>query len=85
MSSAVDFEQPDWVPDKKDWEKELKAIDTIEREGKSGTLFVYLHWKNGRKSKVNIDQCYEKCPKAMLRFYEDHLYVPCPIALSPTG
>ncbi|KAL4943643.1 hypothetical protein BDV06DRAFT_131438 [Aspergillus oleicola] len=62
---------PDWVPKSKNWEKEVKAVDTIVRE--DGGLVAYLHWTNDRKSKVSIETCYEKCPRKMLQFYESHL------------
>ncbi|KAL4792031.1 hypothetical protein BDV19DRAFT_281825 [Aspergillus venezuelensis] len=62
---------PDWVPKSKNWEKEVKAVDTIVRE--DGGLVAYLHWNNDKKSKVSIETCYEKCPRKMLQFYESHL------------
>ncbi|KAL4932805.1 chromo domain-containing protein [Aspergillus undulatus] len=62
---------PDWAPKSKNWEKEVKAVDTILRE--DGGLVAYLHWNNDKKSKVSIETCYEKCPRKMLQFYESHL------------
>ncbi|RDW81164.1 chromo domain-containing protein [Aspergillus mulundensis] len=62
---------PDWVPKSKNWENEVKAVDTIVRE--DGGLVAYLHWNNDKKSKVSIETCYEKCPRKMLKFYEQHL------------
>ncbi|KAL4922281.1 hypothetical protein BDW62DRAFT_50626 [Aspergillus aurantiobrunneus] len=61
----------DWVPKSKNWEKEVKDVDTIVRE--DGGLVAYLHWNNEKKSKVSIETCYEKCPRKMLSFYERHL------------
>ncbi|KAL4804508.1 hypothetical protein BDV18DRAFT_143311 [Aspergillus unguis] len=62
---------PNWVPKAKSWENEVKAVDTIVREGDG--LVAYLHWKNDKKSKVSIETCYDKCPRKMLKFYEQHL------------
>lgn len=62
---------PDWMPKSKNWEKEVKAVDTIVREGDG--LVAYLHWNNDKKSKVSIETCYERCPHKMLKFYEQHL------------
>ncbi|KAL4753885.1 hypothetical protein BDW72DRAFT_4167 [Aspergillus terricola var. indicus] len=62
---------PDWVPKSKNWENEVKTVDTIVRE--DGGLVAYLHWNNGKKSKVSIETCYDKCPRKMLKFYEQHL------------
>ncbi|KAL3479935.1 chromo domain-containing protein [Aspergillus californicus] len=62
---------PDWVPKSKSWENEVKMIHTIVREGEG--LVVFLHWNNDKKSKVSIETCYEKCPRHMLKFYEQHL------------
>ncbi|KAL2861495.1 hypothetical protein BJX68DRAFT_6334 [Aspergillus pseudodeflectus] len=66
-----DSQVPDWVPKSKSWENEVKAVDTIVRE-RDG-LVAFLHWNNDRKSKVSIEMCYEKCPRKMLKFYEQHL------------
>lgn len=62
---------PEWLPKSKSWENEVKAVDTIIRE--SDGLVAYLHWKNDKKSKVSIETCYDKCPRMMLKFYEQHL------------
>ncbi|KAL4886992.1 hypothetical protein BJY04DRAFT_176994 [Aspergillus karnatakaensis] len=64
-------EAPEWVPKSKSWENEVKAVDTIVRE--SDGLVAYLHWNNDKKSKVSIETCYTKCPRKMLKFYEQHL------------
>ncbi|KAL3491313.1 hypothetical protein BJX62DRAFT_237237 [Aspergillus germanicus] len=66
-----DSKVPDWVPKSKNWENEVKAVDTIVRE-RDG-LVAFLHWNNDKKSKVSIEMCYEKCPRKMLKFYEQHL------------
>ncbi|KAL4989937.1 hypothetical protein BDW68DRAFT_57049 [Aspergillus falconensis] len=62
---------PNWVPKSKNWENEVKTVDTIVRE--DGGLVAYLHWNNDKKSKVSIETCYDKCPRKMLKFYEQHL------------
>jgi chromobox protein 1 len=56
-----DSQVPDWVPKSKNWENEVKAVDTIVRE-RDG-LVAFLHWNNDKKSKVSIEMCYEKCPR----------------------
>lgn len=53
---------PDWVPKSKNWEKDILKVDTIMRDPDTGSLMAYLHWNNGKKSRVSIEQCYEKCP-----------------------
>lgn len=72
-ADSKDQDVPDWVPKTKSWENEVVTVDTILREPETGMLFAYLHWKNGKKSKVSIETCYEKCPLKMLKFYEQHL------------
>lgn len=52
----------DWVPKGKSWENDVELVDTIIRDQDSNGLVAYLHWKNGKKSRVSIDTCYEKCP-----------------------
>ncbi|KAL4895212.1 hypothetical protein BDV59DRAFT_161207 [Aspergillus ambiguus] len=65
---------PDFLPKKlKNWEDYVVGVDTIIRDQESQSLIAYLHWKNGKKSKVSIDTCYDKCPRKMLEFYEKHL------------
>jgi len=53
---------PDWVPKSKNWEKEIEKVDTIIRDPETGNLMAYLHWTNGKKSRVSIELCYERCP-----------------------
>ncbi|KAF3491327.1 heterochromatin protein HP1 [Arthroderma uncinatum] len=67
---------PDWVPGiGKDWDKELDSVSTIIRDPETKVLFAFLEWKNGKKTKVSLNTCYERCPMKMLQFYEQHLYV----------
>ncbi|KAI9681847.1 MAG: hypothetical protein M1829_000592 [Trizodia sp. TS-e1964] len=61
-----------WSPPSGSWEDEINGVDTIENDLKDG-LQVYLHWKNGRKTRHPIDKVYLKCPQRMLTFYENHL------------
>lgn len=51
-----------WIPKGKSWENEVEEVDTILREPDSG-LCAYLQWKNGKKSRVSLEACYDKCPK----------------------
>ena len=62
-----------WRPKREDWEPDVEAIDTIERD-ESGQLLVYVLFKNGKKIKVSMEQVYKHCPRPMLRFYESHLH-----------
>lgn len=55
-------ELPDWVPKGKNWENEVDKVDTIMRD-ETNDLCAYLHWKSGRKSKVSVETCYDRCPK----------------------
>lgn len=50
-----------WLPKGKNWDKEVKAVDTIVREGEAG-LMAWLEFNNGRKAKLSVQACYEKCP-----------------------
>lgn len=60
----------DWVPKGKgSWENDIERVDTIIRDQDSSDLFVYLNWKNGRKSRVSIETCYDKCPKMVCFAY----------------
>lgn len=52
----------DWVPKGKSWENDISRVDTIIRDTDDGLLYAYLHWTNGKKSKVSLERCYQKCP-----------------------
>jgi chromobox protein 1 len=55
-------EIPNWVPNSENWDRDVLKVETIVRDPDSEGLMAYLHWSNGRKSRVSIDQCYEKIP-----------------------
>ncbi|EHY58205.1 hypothetical protein ABEF92_005787 [Exophiala dermatitidis] len=71
---GADPQQPegDWLPSQKDWEPLIDVVDTVEKN-EAGQLVAYIKFKNGNKTKVTMDKVYQHCPKAMLKFYEDHL------------
>lgn len=52
-----------WVPNFKNWDEELGTVDTIIRDTEGPGLSALLLWKNGKKSRVTLETCYEKCPK----------------------
>ncbi|KNG81840.1 heterochromatin protein HP1 [Aspergillus nomiae NRRL 13137] len=68
-----DADLPPWVPRTGSWENEVQNVDTILRDAETSTLIAYLQWKNGKKSKVSLETCYDRCPRKMLKFYEEHL------------
>ncbi|KAH0843899.1 hypothetical protein AYO21_10406 [Fonsecaea monophora] len=61
-----------WLPDKENWEDLVAKVETVERD-EAGKLFAYIKFKNGKRSKVLMDLIADHCPKAMLKFYEEHL------------
>ncbi|KAJ5550072.1 hypothetical protein N7535_001985 [Penicillium sp. DV-2018c] len=71
-TSDEDEAEVSWVPKGKNWDKEVRSVDTIVREGDRG-LMAWLEFNNGRKSRIPVEICYEKCPLKMLKFYESHL------------
>lgn len=66
-------EPSDWVPKGQTWDEEVQSVDTIIRDTKDQKLYALLLWTNGKRSRINIESCYEKCPMKMLQFYEKHL------------
>ncbi|KAJ5923261.1 hypothetical protein N7454_008506 [Penicillium verhagenii] len=75
IEEKEDSEEPtDWLPKGKNWENEVAVVETITRDETSNGLFVLLNWKNGKTARVSIETCYERLPRKMLRFYEDHLH-----------
>ncbi|OOQ84226.1 heterochromatin protein HP1 [Penicillium brasilianum] len=73
--TAAESEEDDlsWTPKGKDWGSQLEKVDTIIRDQDSKQLFAFLLWKNGKRSRVALETCYDRCPKQMLQFYENHL------------
>lgn len=51
----------EWLPKGKNWDKDVKAVDTIVREDDEG-LMAWLEFNNGHRAKVALQACYEKCP-----------------------
>jgi len=72
-AESDDDEPSDWVPKSKDWEKEVKSVDTIIRDPSDQQLYALLLWNNGKRSRISIKSCYDNCPLKMLKFYEKHL------------
>ncbi|KAJ5646754.1 hypothetical protein N7490_003126 [Penicillium lividum] len=62
-----------WVPKGKNWDKEVDLVDTLSRDPETEVLFALLKWKNGKLSRVAAETCYDRCPRKMLEFYEQHL------------
>lgn len=66
----------DWRPSSTgNWEKQIKTIETIERDEKSNDLVIYLRWKNGKGSKIKNNLVRDKAPQTLIDFYEKHLSV----------
>jgi chromobox protein 1 len=61
-----------WLPSKSDWEPLVEKVDTVERDA-TGKLSAYVLFKNGKKTRVSMEQVYIHCPRPMLTFYENHL------------
>lgn len=61
-----------WLPQVKDWEPYVREITHIEQKN-PGVYYVFIHFKNGKKTKVPMQSIYDHCPRPMLRFYERHL------------
>lgn len=53
----------DWTPNRKSWENDVRKIETIMREAETSILYAYIQWKDGKKSRVSLETCYEKCPR----------------------
>ena len=56
-------DMPDWVPRTKSWEDHVEGVETISSEPGTNILVAMLMWKNGKKSKVSLETCYNRCPK----------------------
>jgi hypothetical protein len=77
-TSAANIPDPDgpigeWMPSGKDWEGEVLSVQHIEKDEKTGTLWVFVLWKNGKRTKVHMSKIRKHCPRPMLDFYQAHL------------
>lgn len=56
-----------WSPPPGSWEHDVAEIDTVEEtlDPKTGQLgkFVYLVWKNNKKTQHPLKHVYQKCPQ----------------------
>ena len=64
-----------WTPLGRDWEPEIERVDTVDRDPDTKKLNAYIIFTNGKRVKFGMEMVYKHCPRAMLRFYEDHLSV----------
>ena len=64
-----------WTPSGKNWEPEIERIDTVDRDPDTKKLNAYIIFRNGKRVKVGMEMVYKHCPRAMLKFYEEHLSV----------
>lgn len=67
-SESVVYDE-NWIPKGNNWETELNQVDTIIRDSDSGGLYAFLLWNNGRRSRVSIESCYEKCPRKVSKHF----------------
>jgi chromobox protein 1 len=54
----------EWKPPSGSWELDVDAVDMFRDE--SGTLMVYLTWKNGQKTQHSTKQAYMRCPQKVV-------------------
>ena len=62
-TAETDEDDLSWTPKGKDWGSQLDKVDTIIRDQDSKMLFAFLLWKNGKRSRVALETCYDRCPK----------------------
>jgi len=79
IAPSDDDGEPDmfgsWIPAGASWEKSVKEIQTVERDEKSGDLYILMIFRNGKKSRVKNNLVRSRCPQRLLDFYEAHLSV----------
>ncbi|WYZ37796.1 hypothetical protein EsH8_II_001302 [Colletotrichum jinshuiense] len=63
-----------WTLPSGSWEDDVESIDACEDET-SGSLIIYLNWRNGQKTKHSKEVVYKRCPQKMLQFYERHIRI----------
>ncbi|KAK2041334.1 chromo domain-containing protein [Colletotrichum somersetense] len=73
-ASSKEAKSKAWTLPSGSWEEEVESIDACEDE-ESGSLIIYLNWRNGQKTKHSKDVVYKRCPQKMLQFYERHIRI----------
>ncbi|GJC96636.1 Chromo domain-containing protein [Colletotrichum higginsianum IMI 349063] len=73
-ASAREAKSKAWTLPSGSWEEEVESIDACEDE-ESGSLIIYLNWRNGQKTKHSKEVVYKRCPQKMLQFYERHIRI----------
>ncbi|KAK1498498.1 chromo domain-containing protein [Colletotrichum abscissum] len=63
-----------WTLPSGSWEDDVESIDACEDE-ESGSIIIYLNWRNGQKTKHPKEVVYKRCPQKMLQFYEKHIRI----------
>jgi chromobox protein 1 len=75
-TAETDEDDLSWTPKGKDWGSQLDKVNTIIRDQDSKTLFAFLLWKNGKRSRVALETCYDRCPKQVSQFMHQHNVFP---------
>ncbi|KZL81814.1 chromo domain-containing protein [Colletotrichum incanum] len=73
-ASVKEAKSKAWTLPSGSWEEEVESIDACEDE-ESGSLIIYLNWRNGQKTKHSKEVVYKRCPQKMLQFYERHIRI----------
>ncbi|CAG8439674.1 11462_t:CDS:2 [Funneliformis mosseae] len=55
------------------WEPFVTDVATIQQDPYTGTLIVFLNWKNGHRTSHTNKVTNVKCPQKMLEFYQRHV------------
>ncbi|KAK1689193.1 hypothetical protein BDP55DRAFT_432169 [Colletotrichum godetiae] len=72
--SAKEAKAKAWTLPSGSWEDDVESIDACEDE-ESGSIIIYLNWRNGQKTKHPKEVVYKRCPQKMLQFYEKHIRI----------
>lgn len=60
-------QEKSWSPPPGSWEHDVDFIDTVEerQDPKTGLMekYVYVNWKNDRKTQHPLHHIYNKCPQ----------------------
>lgn len=65
-ASAREAKSKAWTLPSGSWEEEVESIDACEDE-ESGSLIIYLNWRNGQKTKHSKEVVYKRCPQKVRR------------------
>lgn len=60
--SPVEEDVVEWLPKSKNWDKDVKEVQTITKGDENNGLMACIEFNNGHTTKLSLQASYQKCP-----------------------